>query len=110
MDSHLPPSQEFQQMLISIMKAQKVITSSIGTLKEDVDSLKLSADSLKHTKNEVYKEMKNKKTPQKKLMTHKNKLQRAQSEPPPSKTPPKKLSKIYSFQKNKFPASPIHQQ
>ncbi|MBW0545568.1 hypothetical protein O181_085283 [Austropuccinia psidii MF-1] len=87
-ESPAPPGLDIQQMLMSIMEAQVQLTSSMGSLKEEVDKLKLNTNTPEPL------EPKYSKVKDKVLSSVKNKdFQRAQSAPLPSKTPTKQNSK-----------------
>ncbi|MBW0576711.1 hypothetical protein O181_116426 [Austropuccinia psidii MF-1] len=44
-ESPVPPGLDIQQMLMSIMESKVQLTSSMGSLKEEVDKLKLNTNA-----------------------------------------------------------------
>ncbi|MBW0523890.1 hypothetical protein O181_063605 [Austropuccinia psidii MF-1] len=96
------PNPDIQQLLLSIMKGQETISSTISTLKDDVDRLKLGSNVSKGDSSKVQKAKSSSKSPGSKS-SHKENFQRAQSEPLPSKLTPKKPIKGSSPHPKKTP-------
>ncbi|MBW0534012.1 hypothetical protein O181_073727 [Austropuccinia psidii MF-1] len=95
----VPSALNLEQVLLSIMKNQDSISSTIGILREDVDKLKISPPAPTNTSQTSQKKKKDT-----------SPLQRAQSEPPASKVALQKYpspysSKLKSSPKNTPPSS-----
>ncbi|MBW0535089.1 hypothetical protein O181_074804 [Austropuccinia psidii MF-1] len=54
-ESPVPPGLDIQQILISIMESQVQLTSSMGSLKEEVDKLKLNTNATEPLKPKYLK-------------------------------------------------------
>ncbi|MBW0555639.1 hypothetical protein O181_095354 [Austropuccinia psidii MF-1] len=90
--SAAPLGPEIQQMLVKIRNFQEKITSSISTLKDDVDKLKLCLDVPKENQNKTSKCIE-KSPPSAKKSILKKAYGRAQLEPPPPMSAIKRKNK-----------------
>ncbi|MBW0496428.1 hypothetical protein O181_036143 [Austropuccinia psidii MF-1] len=103
MDSQVMNSPDIQQMLMSIMKAQDSLTSTMSSLKEDVDRLKVTSTISNPKTKESSQPRKTNQNLLKPKSNHKSGFRHAQSEPAALKTPPKKIPSLHPKQSPKAP-------
>ncbi|MBW0556915.1 hypothetical protein O181_096630 [Austropuccinia psidii MF-1] len=94
-----PPCPDIHAILMTILQSQERISHSVGTLKEDVDQLKLTPELPKNVDSKLSKKKSTPTEPRSQAGKPKISQQRAKSEPPPSILTPKKTSKPNSAKK-----------